>query len=98
MQDVQAAPYVEDRRWEFGPVTYATLNIPGSDNNLTDTNPDPVECAARNAATIAWMRAAFDSAEAQGSDALMLVVQANPRLRPFRLPARAAARPADPAR
>jgi len=78
LQDVQAAPYVEDRRWELGPVTYATLNITGSDNNLTDTNPDPAEYAARNAATIAWMRAAFDDAQAHGSDALMLVMQANP--------------------
>src|SRR5262245_39188121 len=32
-QDVQGAPYVEDRRWEIGDVTYFTLNIPGSDNN-----------------------------------------------------------------
>jgi hypothetical protein len=91
LQDVQAAPYVEDRRWEFGPVTYATLDIPGSDNNLTDTNPDPTEYAARNTATIAWMHAAFDDAEAHGSDALMLVMQANPgfdRFDSLRAPAR----------
>ena len=91
LQDVQTAPYVEDRRWDFGPVTYATLNIPGSDNNLTDTNPDPTEYAARNTATIAWMRAAFDEAEAHGSDALMLVMQANPgfdRFDSLRAPAR----------
>jgi hypothetical protein len=77
-QDVQAAPYVEDRRWELGPVTYATLSIPGSNNNLGDTSPDPVEWAARNAATIAWMHQAFASAESHGSDALMLILQANP--------------------
>src|SRR5262245_23766885 len=77
-QTVQTAPYVEDRRWEFGPVTYATLNIPGSDNNLTDVSPDPAEYAARNTATIAWMRQAFDYAETHGSDALMLIIQANP--------------------
>jgi hypothetical protein len=77
-QDVQAAPYVEDRRWEFGPVTYATLSIPGSNNNLGDMNPDPVEWAARNAATISWMHQAFTYAESHGSDALMLILQANP--------------------
>jgi hypothetical protein len=77
-QDVQAAPYVEDRRWELGPVTYATLSIPGSNNNLGDTNPDPVEWAARNAATISWMHQAFSYAESHGSDALMLILQANP--------------------
>jgi hypothetical protein len=77
-QDVQAAPYVEDRRWQFGPVTYVTLSIPGSNNNLGDTNPDPVEWAARNAATIAWMHQAFAYAESHGSDGLMLILQANP--------------------
>lgn len=78
LQDVQAVPYVEDRRWQFGPVTYATLNIPGSNNNLGDVAPDPVEWAARNAAAITWMQQAFDYAESHNSDAVMLIAQANP--------------------
>jgi len=77
-QDVQAAPYVEDRRWEVGDVTYFTLNIPGSDNNLGDVAPDPTEWAARNAATIAWMHAGFDYAQAHHSKAVMVIMQANP--------------------
>ena len=48
-------PCVENRRWTVGGVTYATLNIQGSCNNLCDTAPNPAEFAARNAATIAWM-------------------------------------------
>ena len=40
-QEVQAAPYVENRRWTLGGVTYATLNVQGSCNNLCDTAPDP---------------------------------------------------------
>ena len=51
-QTVQAAPYVENRRWRVEDVTYATLSIPGSNNNLGDIEPDPAEFAARNAATI----------------------------------------------
>lgn len=36
-----SAPCVEKRRWTFGGITYATLNIQGSCNNLCDTAPDP---------------------------------------------------------
>jgi hypothetical protein len=71
-------PCVENRRWNYRGVTYATLNIQGSCNNLCDTDPDPAEYAARNAATISWMREAFAEAEAQDSAALMLISQANP--------------------
>jgi hypothetical protein len=49
-------PCVENRRWTMGGVTYATLNIQGSCNNLCDTAPDPAEYAARNQADIAWMQ------------------------------------------
>lgn len=75
---VQAAPYVENRRWHVGPVTYATLHVVGSDDNLGDVAPDPAEHAARSAAAIAWMREAFDRAERRGSAGVMLVMQANP--------------------
>ncbi|MGZ4889885.1 MAG: hypothetical protein ACXWBH_11930 [Candidatus Angelobacter sp.] len=72
------APCVENRRWTLGGVTYATLNIQGSCNNLCDTAPDPLEFAARNTATIAWMRETFDVAKARGSAAIMLISQADP--------------------
>jgi hypothetical protein len=38
---------IENRRWTYGGVTYATINIQGSCNNLCDVNPDPAEFAAR---------------------------------------------------
>jgi len=71
-------PCVENRRWSVRGVTYVTMNIPGSCNNLCDTAPDPAEYAARNAAVIAWMRAGFATARADGSAAIMLIAQANP--------------------
>ena len=71
-------PCVENRRWTRGGVTFATLNIQGSCNNLCDTAPDPAEFAARNAATIAWMQETFDVAKAHGSAAVMLISQADP--------------------
>ena len=87
-QEVQATPLclgvsgpvpcVENRRWSHRGVTYVTLNIQGSCNNLCDTAPDPAEFAARNQANIAWMRKVFADAKAQNSIGLVLFTQANP--------------------
>lgn len=71
-------PCVENRRWTVGQVTYATLNIQGSCNNLCDTDPDPKEYAARNAADIAWMQQTFQVAKAHNSAAVMFISQADP--------------------
>jgi hypothetical protein len=71
-------PCVENRRWRMRGVTYATMNIQGSCNNLCDTAPDPAEYAARNQAVIQWMREAFEAARNDGSAAIMLISQANP--------------------
>lgn len=76
-QEVQAAPYVENRRWTFGRVTYATLNVQGSCNNLCDVAPDPAEYAARNQADIAWLHQTFAQAKARGAAAVMLIFQAD---------------------
>ena len=71
-------PCVENRRWTTGGVTYATLNVQGSCNNLCDTAPDPAEYAARNLANIAWMQATFQIAETRRSAAIMFIAQGNP--------------------
>jgi hypothetical protein len=71
-------PCVENRRWTLGGVTYVTLNIPGSCNNLCDTAPDADEYLARNHANIVWMQETFDEAKARHSAAIMIIAQANP--------------------
>jgi len=71
-------PCVENRRWTYGRVTYATLNVQGSCNNLCDVGPDPNEYAARNAANIVWLRETFAVAKANDSVAVMLISQADP--------------------
>ncbi len=73
-----AVPCVENRRWTVGRVTYVTLNVQGSCNNLCDTNPDPAEYAARNAADIKWLQESFAVAKARDSAAVMLISQADP--------------------
>ena len=60
----------ENRRWTVGRVTYATINVQGSCNNLCDTNPDPNEYTARNTSNIAWMRETFAVATALRSVAV----------------------------
>ena len=87
-QEVQATPLclgvsgpvpcVENRRWTVGRVTYATLNIAGSCNNLCDVLPDEAEWFARNEANIAWMQETFDEATARQSAAIMFISQADP--------------------
>jgi hypothetical protein len=72
------APCVENRRWTYRGVTYATLNVQGSCNNLCDVSPDPAEYAARNAANIAWLKGTFAAAAAHHSAAVMLIAQADP--------------------
>ncbi len=71
-------PCVENRRWTVGGVTYATLNVQGSCNNLCDTAPDPAEWAARNQANILWLKDTFQRANARHSAAVMFITQANP--------------------
>ncbi len=69
---------VENRRWTVGGVTYATLNVQGSCNNLCDTAPDPLEYGYRNQADIAWMQETFAEATARHSAAIMFITQADP--------------------
>ena len=71
-------PCVENRRWTVGRVTYVTLNVQGSCNNLCDTAPSAAEYAARNAANIKWMQESFAVAKARDSAAVMLISQADP--------------------
>jgi hypothetical protein len=77
-QEVQAAPYVENRRWSVGRVVYATLNVQGSCNNLCDAAPNPAEQAARNAADIQWLTDTFSQAKTTGAAAVMVIFQADP--------------------
>ena len=87
-QEVQTTPLcpgvsgpvqcVENRRWTVNHVTYATLDVQGSCNNLCDTAPDPAEEAGRNAADIAWLQQTFAEATARKSVAVMLISQADP--------------------
>ena len=88
-------PCVENRRWTFHDVTYATLNVQGSCNNLCDTEPDPHEYQIRNAADIAWLEQTFDEAKQRHSVARDADLTGRSGLRRVRRDARPGARPED---
>src|SRR5262249_12037227 len=71
-------PCVENRRWTYGRVTYATFNVQGTCNNLCGDGADAPEYAARNDADIEWTRQTFTEAKSRGSVAVMLISQADP--------------------
>lgn len=70
-----AHPYSEHARWVHGGVVFATLNVPGGDNNYTR---DRQEFLARDAAVREWIREAFRTARDERLGAVVLFMQANP--------------------
>jgi len=71
-------PCVENRRWTVGGVTYATVNIQGSCNNLCKVAPDSTEWAYRRDADIAWIEDTFQKAKDRNSAAIMFISQGDP--------------------
>jgi hypothetical protein len=87
--EVPNKPCVENRRWVFKGVVYATVNIQGTCNNLCksgsasdpstgDANGDAAEYQAREAADEQWLQQTFDEAQATKASAVMIVGQADP--------------------
>ncbi|MDP8992707.1 MAG: hypothetical protein M3N31_06625 [Actinomycetota bacterium] len=79
-----SAEYPENVRWRYGKVTFATLHVVGSNNNLPDPSTpgrprgDPAEFSARNRANLEWLSQAFRKARADRSVAVVLAMQADP--------------------
>lgn len=84
--DPKYALYVENRMLVKEPAVFATIHIPGSNNNLeyktVQGSPNPFydndkEYTARNAANIAWLRKAFQTAKERNLLGVMILIQAN---------------------
>ncbi|HYT39082.1 MAG TPA: hypothetical protein VEN99_06205, partial [Acidimicrobiia bacterium] len=71
--DRQSPAYPENARWRYGGVTFATLHVVGSHDDL-----GAPEFAPRRAATVRWLEQTFDRARRDGSAGLVLVWQADP--------------------
>jgi hypothetical protein len=66
--------YPEHMRWITGDVLFATLNVPGADNNRRM----PAESGPRTAAVLEWITNAFRIARERGLPALVIAMHANP--------------------
>lgn len=73
----QSADLPENAMWHNGPVTFVTLHTVGTDNNQNGS-----EFESRNAANVAWMKAAFDAAKARDSAGVVILSHANPGFPP----------------
>jgi hypothetical protein len=70
----QGPDYPENARWHYGPVTFATLHVVGSDDGVGRGG-----FAARRAANVAWLNETFDVAQRDDSDAIVFIWHADPR-------------------
>ena len=85
--------FVENVSFSHGGIVFATLNMPGSNNNrimnelecsyksvrtAADCDTANAEYLERDAANTGWMRQAFSSAKAKKARGLVLVFQADP--------------------
>lgn len=76
--DRRFAEFRENVRWVWGPVLFASLNMPGGDNNRGKGRRPSGEFVRRNQANLAWLAAAFDHARRQRLAGVVIIIQANP--------------------
>lgn len=75
--------YAENARWERNGILFATVHVPGSDNNRPqepdgETPPGAaLEYPARNLANLAWIAEAFALAERAGHHALVIALHSD---------------------
>jgi hypothetical protein len=79
------AKFVENMMWQDAGVVFATVNLPGSNNDTLPwagsfANPtaQAQEVAERTAADTRWLRAAFEGAEQTKAKAVVIALQADP--------------------
>jgi hypothetical protein len=81
------AQFVENVMWKRSQVVFVTLNVPGSNNDglpwkggtgaFLDETARSQEAAARTAADIRWLRAAFKEAAEEHAKGLVIALQAD---------------------
>ena len=76
--------FVENMMWEKSRVVFATVNLPGSNNDtkpwtgaFSNPSAQDQEVAERTAADIRWLKAAFAKAEHEHARAVVIAVQAD---------------------
>lgn len=75
--DPTFAKYRENARWDLGGVTFITIHVVGSNNNLGRTPEGDEEYAERTKANLAWLKEGFEHAARNKSRGVMILTQAN---------------------
>jgi predicted phosphodiesterase len=75
--DPKFSKFRENLAWTVNNVSFATMHIVGSNNNLGRTPEMDAEANERMAAAVAWLHKAFADAKAKNSAGLVLMTQAN---------------------
>lgn len=76
----QPGRYCENVRWESEGIVFVGLNVPGSNNNVGRTAAMDQESGERMRAVFAWLEQAEQ--QVRGGKVLVVLMQANPFLRP----------------
>lgn len=71
------AKYVENARWTYNDVVFATLHLIGSNNNLQRDRASALEFFERNDANLAWLKSTFAEARTKDRPAVVLAMQAD---------------------
>ena len=78
--------FVENQRWQHGPVLFLTIHIVGGNNALRPRQAGSAQHAfrTRERANLAWLAAGFKEALAARLGAVVVFIHGNPRLEQYR--------------
>ena len=72
------AKYVENNRWEYGNVSFATVHVVGSNNNfLPNAKNNNAEFYGRDKANMAWLDEVFDNANVKNHIGIVIFLHAD---------------------
>lgn len=72
------AKYVENNRWDYGNVSFATVHVVGTNNNFVpNSRNNNEEFYGRNKANLAWLDIVFDSAIQQNQRGVVIFLHAD---------------------
>jgi hypothetical protein len=70
--------YIENNRWEYSNVSFATIHVVGTNNNFViNDKKNNDEFYNRNEADIAWLNEVFDNATAKNSSCMVIFIHAD---------------------
>ena len=77
-QQPRFSKYVENNRWDYATVSFATIHIVGTNNNFVPTSKNGnKEFYERETANLSWLEEVFQSATSKNSMAVVLAIHAD---------------------